>query len=473
MTPLLRARSSWLLLSLVALPFAFNGCSSKESEGEGQAGEGPGEPTAGTGALASAGAGAGGESSDAAGAHTGGRADGGAAGAAGAGGEGGAEVLYDFLGPTSLEVTEVTELVALDAFKQVTTDGDAGLLLLVGEGEDGQSIEKYDEDFEEVWTLGPLAAQNGDPLSLLHVTAGPEGSVFVAGSTPSALTGEVGDSGGGLLLGRFKADKQLDWLTKTSGGAIGRYVSLATGKPAVWGNGEALPGQPVDVFGGPFLAHFDDAGQLASAKQAGDYREQSLYPTLMPDGSLFIVNQYVDSNNAVAHYTPEGVLDWEYPPADVEGLTFPPALAASAERGYALMSYGFSSCGVSELLDTGLGWGLGGEQVDVPASGDDPAYQGSFLACDVIAATSRDIYVAGIYQTVTDEGGSAWPFVARVTPQGKQRWFRQLALPEGTEAITHLVVRQNGNVVVAGASGFAFELRGKDGAPLSSSGAEQ
>lgn len=469
MTPLLRARSSLLLLSLFALPFAFNGCSSKESESEGEAGEGSVQPTAGKAAVDAAGAGAGGESSDAAGANAGGRADG---GAAGAGGEGGAEVLYDFLGPTSLEVTDVTELFALDAFKQVTTDGDAGLLLLVGEGEDGQSIEKYDAAFEEVWTLGPLAAQNGDPLSLLHVTAGPEGSVYVAGGTPSALTGEVASSGGGLLLGRFKADKQLDWLTKTLGGA-GTYVSLATGKPTVWGAGEALPGQPVDVFGGAFLAHFDDAGKLASAKQAGDYREWSLYPTLMPDGSLFIVNQYVDSNNAVAHYTPEGVLDWEYPPADVEGLTFPPALAASAERGYALMAYGFSSCGVSELLDTGLGWGLGGDQVDVPASGDDPAYQGSFLQCDVIAATSREIYVAGIYQTVTDEGGSAWPFVARVTPQGKQRWFRQLALPEGTEAITHLVVRPNGNVVVAGASGFAFELRGQDGAPLSSAGAEQ
>jgi hypothetical protein len=249
---------------------------------------------------------------------------------------------------------------------------------------------------------------------------------------------------------------------------------LATGKPAVWGYGEVLPGQPVDVFGGAFLAYFDNAGKLTSAKQAGDYREQALYPSLMPDGSLFITNQYVDSNNVVSHYTAAGALDWEYPPAEEEGLSVPPALAASGEHAYAFLDYTFGGgCAVSELLATDFGWSLGGESKDVPATGDEPAYQSRFVACNAIGASSKDIYVAGIYQTVTDVSGGDMPFVARITPQGKQRWFRQLALPENISGITDLVVRPNGDVVVAGATGFAFVLRGKDGAPLANLGAAQ
>lgn len=452
---------------------AMYGCATDSEKKDGRGGAGPVEPGPGAGADAGAGgdgaAGIGGEagaSTTEAGGGAGGQAG---ADSGGAGGEAGQAVLYDFLGPTSNEVTTVTSLVQTNAFLHATSDAAGNLVFLVDAGQDGQRVEKYNAKLEYVETLSAFQTQLDEPVHLTHVTTATDGSVFVTGSTPSALPGEAANSGGGVLLARYTAESELQWISKVPANAEGAVVSVVTGTPVVWGTGEALPGQPASVFAGAFVAQFDAEGQFVSAKQGGDYRDQALNHTFMPDGALYLINQYVDSNNAVARYDAQGNLEWEYPEG-FEAFSFAPALAASAERGYAFVSSGFNACTVVELLDTGTGWMLAGESTDVAASEEErTSWQGIFAGCAAIAATGSDVYVAGSYQLVENDVGNDLAFVARLDARGKQRWFRLLALPEEAEGpITHLLPSASGNVVVAGSGGFLFELRGRDGAPLSS-----
>jgi hypothetical protein len=297
-------------------------------------------------------------------------------------------------------------------------------------------------------------------------------ALLLTGWTDSALAGEAANAGGGLVLARYTGAKQQEFLTKLAGSLAGSYVSEAPGHPVVWGQGDALPGQPADVFGGPFLAHFDATGQLTSAKQGGDFREQAVNAVPTADGGLYIVNQYVDSNNVIARYDADGKSVWEVPGPDEEGFAFPPRLAAGSNNvAYALIQDGFSGCSIAELLPTGFGWTLGTGRRDVAAMGDEPAWQGYPASCDAIAASGNDIYVAGTYVMTTDDSGGQLPFVARLTSSGKQRWFSQFVAPGDTQSsIAFLLPTPSGDVLAIDAGGSVFKLRGSDGKPVDAEG---
>lgn len=475
-----RYRWAALLCCSLSLPVILQACAAKDPEEEGgEAGAGPVEPEPNGGAGgAGATAGSGG-ANDGAGGDAGGSggASAGAAGAGGgAGGAGGEPPLSDTFGPSSREeVSEVPVLLVTDPFLGAASDAAGNVVFLMVGSELGQPVVKYDEALEQEWTLDPIQTQSADPVTLTSITLAADGTLFVTGSTPSALPGEAVDSGGGLLLGSYDADKALRWLSKVPSNASGNFVSVAAGEPLVWGYGDGMPGQPPETAYA-FLAQFDEQGAFVSPEVGGDLRAEALRPALASDGTFYVVNQYVDSNHTIARYSASALLDWELPEG-FDAYTFPPRLAATGEDAYALVQNGFSGCSVAQLLPAGFGWWLSGDNVEMPAVGDEPAWEGSMLSCDAIVASGPDIYVAGTYQTLIEGnfGGLAW-FVARLTKGGKQRWFRQYEVIDHDFTATHLLLDSAGDLLVANAeAGLVVKLRGSDGSPLpvASQGSEQ
>ena len=175
-------------------------------------------------------------------------------------------------------------------------------------------IVKLDSSGELQWQKqlhDPSQFAESNPWQHVSVAIGPDGSVYVGGkirhSTPNSTYSKI-------LIAKFDSSGVLQWQKTLYGGTWDEGTSVAVGPDgSVYVSGSTRSGNYYDIL----IAKLNSSGSIQWQKTIGEsYNDESFSVAVGPDGSVYVCGEIGDKNSTkyeclIVKFNPSGTLQWQ------------------------------------------------------------------------------------------------------------------------------------------------------------------